>query len=256
MKNYKSLFPNSFTMGNMLCGFISILQSFDGNAKAAAWFIVLGAFLDSLDGTIARLSKVTSKFGVELDSLADFLTFGVATGVLLHAFKFNEFLGRWGFIVPVVFVMCSGFRLARFNLLASLEKKKKFLGLPVPVAALLLVSYVIFSFELWGGIEYGQFLISMVGVVSILMVSTVTYETFPVSLNTSENKFKFLLLFVFIIALIVEPELVLFPALSVYVLGCLGREVITMLRGEQRKVRQVSNSKKKPVDDDESENKS
>lgn len=256
MRNYKSLFPNSFTMGNMLCGFISILQSFDGNAKAAAWFIVLGAFLDSLDGTIARLSKVSSRFGVELDSLADFLTFGVATGVLLHAFKFSTFLGRWGFIVPVVFVMCSAYRLARFNLLADLEKKEKFLGLPVPVASLLLVSYVIFSYKLWGGIEYGQFLISMVGVVSILMVSTVTYETFPVRLNTSESKLKFLLLFVFIIALIVKPEMVLFPALLIYVLGCLLREVITMLRSEQRKVRQVRNLKKKSVSDDESEDKS
>ncbi|MFH1892512.1 MAG: CDP-alcohol phosphatidyltransferase family protein, partial [Candidatus Zixiibacteriota bacterium] len=93
MRNYRSLFPNSFTMGNMMCGFLSILSTLEGNAITAAWLIVLGAFLDSLDGKVARLTKVTSRFGVELDSLSDFLTFGVSTGVLLYAFKFHD-MGR------------------------------------------------------------------------------------------------------------------------------------------------------------------
>jgi len=233
-RNYRSLFPNSFTMGNMLCGFLSILSSLEGNAITAAWLIVLGAFLDSLDGKVARLSRVSSRFGVELDSFSDFLTFGVATAVLVHAFELHS-LGRWGWIVSGIYVMCSGYRLARFNLMASIEEKKKFLGLPVPVASMLLVSYVIFCYELFGQIEYREFVITLIAGVSVLMVSAVTYETFPENLGTRENRIKFLLLFVFVIALIIRPRLVLFPAVLMYVLLCFVRDLGSTLKGELRK---------------------
>jgi CDP-diacylglycerol--serine O-phosphatidyltransferase len=252
MRSYRSLVPNSFTMGNMLCGFLSILSSLEGNAITAAWLIVLGAFLDNLDGRVARMSKVSSSFGVELDSFSDFCTFGVATAVLIHAFSLNT-IGRWGWIVSGVYVMCSGYRLARFNLLATLEEKKKFLGLPVPAASMLLVSYVIFSYELWGGIEYVEFLISMIGVVSALMVSGVTYETFPENLSTVENKLKFLLLFVFIIAVIIKPRLVMFPAVLAYVLTCLIRELVTMFKGEQGATLLNRNSEKRSRKDGKSQ---
>ncbi len=252
MRSYRALVPNSFTMGNMLCGFLSILSCLEGNAITAAWLIVLGAFLDSLDGRIARMSKVSSSFGVELDSFSDFCTFGVATAVLLHAFSLST-LGRWGWIVSGVYVMCSGYRLARFNVLATLEEKKKFLGLPVPIASLLLVSYVIFSYELWGGIEYIELLISMIGVVSALMVSGITYETFPENLSTVENKVKFLLLFVFIIAVIIKPRLVMFPAVLAYMLTCLIRELVTMLKGEPGATSLNRNSEKRSREDGKSQ---
>jgi len=234
MRDYRALFPNSFTMGNVLCGFISILSALEGNVMTAAWLIVLGAFLDSLDGSIARLSGSTSHFGVELDSLADFLTFGAATGVLLHAVAFIEF-GRWGWIVPGVFVMAAGFRLARYNLMARHEEKKKFVGMPVPVASMLLVSYVIFSNEIWGAVQYERFLITMVAGVSALMVSGVTYENFPANFGGIENKLKFFLLFVFLIALIVfDPRIVMFPAILAYVLICLIRDMTMMLKNSNR----------------------
>ncbi|MCK4656868.1 MAG: CDP-diacylglycerol--serine O-phosphatidyltransferase [candidate division Zixibacteria bacterium] len=253
MRSYRALVPNSFTMGNMLCGFLSILSCLEGNAITAAWLIVLGAFLDSLDGRIARISKVSSSFGVELDSFSDFCTFGVATAVLIHAFGLST-LGRWGWIVSGVYVMCSGYRLARFNMQATLEEKKKFLGLPVPIASLLLVSYVIFSYELWGEIKYIELLISMIGAVSVLMVSSITYETFPENLSTVENKLKFLLLFAFIIGVIIKPRLVMFPAVLAYMLTCLVRELVTMLRGEQGATPLNRNSKKRSGKDGQSQN--
>ncbi len=251
MRSYRSLVPNAFTMGNMLCGFLSILSTLEGNAVAAAGLIVLGAFLDSLDGLVARASKVASSFGIELDSFSDFCTFGVATAVLIHAFSLNA-LGVWGLMVSAVYVMCSGYRLARFNLLATLEEKKKFLGLPAPVASMLLVSYVIFSYHLWGSIQYVEFLVSMLGGVSVLMVSGVTYETFPENLRGIENRLKFLLLFLFIIALIIKPRLVMFPAVLIYVLVCLAREVITKLGKDQRGAAsgQLDNSEEEVADND------
>ncbi len=227
-------------MGNMLCGFLSVVSSLEGQALTAAWLIVLGAFLDSLDGKVARLSKVSSRFGVELDSFADFMTFGVATAVLLYAFEFKE-IGRWGWIISGVFVMCSGYRLARYNMLASHEEKKKFYGLPVPVASMLLVSYLIFCYEVWGQIEYRQYLIAMVVGSSALMVSGVTYEIFPGNLISRENRVKFLLLLAFLIALIIKPRLVMFPAILGYVLLCLVRELIEMLTNGKRRSRNMNN---------------
>lgn len=252
MRSYKALVPNSFTMGNMLCGFLSILSCLEGNAVTAAWLIVLGAFLDSLDGRIARMSKVSSNFGVELDSFSDFCTFGVATAVLIHAFSLSS-LGRWGWIVSGVYVMCSGYRLARFNVLAKLEGQRKFLGLPAPMASLLLVSYVIFSYELWDGIEHVELLISMIGVVSALMVSSIAYDAFPDNLSTVENKVKFLLLIAFIIGVIIKPRLVLFPAVLVYMLTCLVRELVSMLMGEQGATPLNRNSEKRSRKDGKSQ---
>jgi phosphatidylserine synthase len=156
----------------------------------------------------------------------------------------------WGLMVSAVYVMCSGYRLARFNLLATLEEKKKFLGLPVPVASMLLVSYVIFSHYLWDGIEYIEFLVSMIGAVSVLMVSGVTYETFPENLGSVESRLKFLLLFLFIIALIIKPRLVLFPGVLAYVLLWPVREVMIKLKKDERGIMEDCDNSEREVTED------
>ncbi|NOY87847.1 MAG: CDP-diacylglycerol--serine O-phosphatidyltransferase, partial [FCB group bacterium] len=129
MSNYKGLFPGTFTMGNVVCGFLAILSAFEGHITTASWFIILAGFLDALDGKIARISGSASQFGVELDSLADFLSFGVAPAVLVYSIKLNS-LGKWGWIISIVYIMAAAYRLARFNLLADTEEKKDFVGLP------------------------------------------------------------------------------------------------------------------------------
>ncbi|RKX27117.1 MAG: CDP-diacylglycerol--serine O-phosphatidyltransferase, partial [Candidatus Zixiibacteriota bacterium] len=127
MSNYRGIFPGTFTMGNVVCGFLSILSSFEGNITTACWFVVLAGFLDALDGKVARLSGSASQFGVELDSLADFLSFGVAPAVLVYAIKLSS-LGKWGWMISIVYIMAAAYRLARYNLLADTEEKKEFLG--------------------------------------------------------------------------------------------------------------------------------
>ena len=148
-------------MGNVVCGFLSILSSIEGNITAACWFVVLAGFLDALDGKVARLSRTTSQFGVELDSLADFLSFGVGPAVIVYSVKLSA-LGKWGWIISIVFIMAAAYRLARFNLMADKEEKKEFVGLPVPAAAFGLVSFVIFSYSLWDQLRYDELLVSMV----------------------------------------------------------------------------------------------
>jgi len=224
MTKYRGIFPGTFTMGNVVCGFIAILTTFEGHITTACWFIILAGFLDALDGKIARLSNGTSQFGVELDSLADFLSFGVAPAFLVYAIKFSS-LGKWGWVPPIVFIMAAAYRLARFNLLADTEEKKDFIGLPVPMAALVVVSFIIFSYYLWDGLEYGELLISMIILLSFLMVSQVQYDTLPERFNTATDRIKLAILLAAGVAIIFNPRLLLFPIISLYILYGMIREL-------------------------------
>lgn len=222
--NYRGFIPGTFTMGNVVCGFLSILSAFEGHVTTACWFIFLAGFLDALDGKIARLSGGTSQFGVELDSLADFLSFGVAPAVLVYTIKLNS-LGKWGWVISIVFIMAASYRLARFNLLAETEEKKDFLGLPVPGAALTIVSYIIFSYYLWGRLEYSEILVSMVILFAFLMVSQVQYDAFPDRFESKQGKIKLGILVIAAVIIIFKPRLLLFPFFALYILFGMTREV-------------------------------
>lgn len=220
MRNIKGIFPGVFTVGNMFCGFLSVLSSFDGEIVFAAWMIILAAFFDALDGMVARFSKTASRFGVELDSFADLLSFGIAPAMLFYSLKLYP-LGRWGWILGFVFVICGAFRLTRFNLsLSKLEEKHPYMGLPIPSAAVTLVSYTLFCQEIWGVLRFPKALVTMIIAFSGLMVSGIEYETLPkFYLGDKKNKVKLIYVFIFIIALLINPRLVLFPFGLLYVLS-------------------------------------
>jgi CDP-diacylglycerol--serine O-phosphatidyltransferase len=220
VRNIKGFFPGVFTVGNMFCGFVSILYSFDGEPIFAAWMIVLAGFFDALDGKVARFAGSTSRFGVELDSLADLLSFGIAPTILFYNLNVYP-LGKWGWILGFVFVMCGAFRLARFNLQQSkLEEKLPYMGLPIPTAAITLVSYILFCNEIWGTLRFPKALITMIIAFSGLMVSGIEYETLPgFSFSDRKNKIKLVYIFVFLIALIINPRLALFPFGMLYILS-------------------------------------
>jgi CDP-diacylglycerol--serine O-phosphatidyltransferase len=217
MSNYKGFIPGTFTMGNVVCGFLAILSAFEGNITTACWFILLAGFLDALDGKVARLSGGSSQFGVELDSLADFLSFGVAPAVLVYSIKLNT-LGKWGWVISIVYIMAAAYRLARFNLLAETDEKKDFLGLPVPAGALAIVAYILFSYDLWGNLQYSEWLVSMVILFAFLMVSQVQYDTFPDRFETKTARIKLAIIVISVIIIIIKPRLLLFPFLSLYIL--------------------------------------
>lgn len=224
MPSYRGIFPGTFTMGNVVCGFLAILSAFEGNTTTACWFVILAAFLDALDGRVARLSGGASRFGIELDSLADFLSFGIAPAILVYSIKLSA-SGKWGWVISVVYIMASAYRLARFNLMVDTEEKKDFLGLPVPVAAVTLVSFIIFCYNLWGGLEYGELLVSMIILFAFLMVSQVQYDTFPGRFDTRQNRIKLAVLLVAAVVVIFNPRLLLFPVLASYILFGMVREI-------------------------------
>jgi len=172
MRNMRGILPGIFTMGNLACGFGAIViaggarhMEFPDQFNAlqeAARLITLAAFFDLLDGFVARFSKSSSEFGVQLDSIADIVSFGVAPAVLIINFSLVS-QGIWSWILAFVFVMAASFRLARFNLTATLESKSNFVGLSVPVAALSIVSFILFINEIRSFINFDEGLVAGIG---------------------------------------------------------------------------------------------
>jgi len=227
MPSYKGMIPGVFTAANVVCGFLALLSVIEGELITACWFVVLAAFLDGLDGKVARLSGIASQFGVELDSLADFLSFGVTPAVLIHAAEMDS-IGQWGWVVAIVYIMAAAYRLARYNLMVDTEEKQNFVGLPVPAAALALTGYVIFSDYLWGGLRHDQILVGIVVVCAFLMVSQVEYDVPPDRLDGPYRWHKAGLLTVASVALLIYPRLLLFPYAVLYILFGLAREAWRM----------------------------
>jgi len=220
VRNIRGIFPGVFTVGNMFCGFASILSSFDGETVFAAWMIILAGFFDALDGKIARFAGSASRFGVELDSFADLISFGIAPAMLFYNLGVYP-TGKWGWIPGFVFVICGAFRLARFNIqITKLGEKLPYIGLPIPTAAITLVSYTLFCSEVWGRLRYPKALITMIIAFSGLMVSGIEYETLPkFSLGDRKNKLKLVYLLIFLIILMINPRLALFPFGMLYILS-------------------------------------
>ena len=139
-KRLRKLIPNIITLGSMVCGLTAIQMAISEQWQNAVLLILVATILDTMDGAIARLLNATSKFGAELDSLADFLSFGVAPATVMYLWILND-AGKIGWIAALVFVMSSALRLARFNAAAEDQEKKPewgkyfFSGVPAPAGS-------------------------------------------------------------------------------------------------------------------------
>ena len=176
--------PSFFTLMNLLCGFGAITQIYAEGFQMAGWLIMLAAFFDALDGMMARLTKSTSIFGVELDSLSDIVSFGVAPAFLVYVFGLEQF-GLLGLLVAALPALCGAVRLARFNIQVELEGDKPdfFKGLPIPVQAAAIVALILnFDDASWFNtlsISNLSLLMPLVAVLAILMVSTIPFDALP-----------------------------------------------------------------------------
>jgi len=228
MNGIRGILPGIFTMGNLACGFGAIVIAGGSkhligperahNLNEAVWLIILAAFLDFLDGMVARLSRSSSRLGVEMDSLADIVSFGVAPGVMIISFSLIS-QANWAWILAFVYIMAGSFRLARFGLSASLEEKTNFVGLPIPSAAIAIVSYVLFCNEVWGQIRFEKFFIILVVASAALMVSSIEYETMPkFDFSKSKDRIKMLLLLLVAVGLMINASLIIFPLALAYII--------------------------------------
>ena len=237
----KGILPGMFTMGNLACGFGAIIictqakslppELIEHSLREATWLVILAAFFDFLDGLVARFSKTYSRFGVELDSLTDLVSFGVAPAVIIVSFSLIS-NGTWALILAFVYLMAGSFRLARFNLTAILEQKVNFVGLPIPSAAIVIISFILFSFELWGDIKIEKFFIILIVATSALMVSTIEFEVMPrFDFTKVKNRVKVGILFIFAIGVMWNASLVIFPLVALYILYGVARLLISIFIG-------------------------
>jgi len=180
MKITRAVVPSLFTVLNMFCGFLSIVQSSEGHFDFAAWFILLGGVFDSLDGMMARITKSTSEFGVEFDSLSDVVSFGAAPAFMVY--KLNLFhLEGFGVLISSLLLLMGGIRLARFNVQLVGFDKEYFNGLPIPASAITIVAFVLsFRNETVGLTGYPEMILPyLVTALALLMVSKVKYDPLP-----------------------------------------------------------------------------
>jgi CDP-diacylglycerol--serine O-phosphatidyltransferase len=175
LRKTKYLVPNSITALNMFFGFIAISYALEGLFSTAAWVIFLATLLDILDGRLARTLNASSKFGVEMDSFSDLVSFGVAPAVLIYQAFFTQ-AGYPGLVVAFLPALFAAFRLARFNVEWGRVEKTSIKGVPTPVCAWTLAGFVVFADVVWGQqaspTAAGAVCIS----IAFLMVSSIKFE--------------------------------------------------------------------------------
>lgn len=203
--------PNLFTSASLFCGFYSIIASFKEYFVPASVAILIAVIFDGLDGRVARLTNTTSKFGAEYDSLADVISFGVAPSILAYSWSLSIY-GKWGWIVAFFFVLCGSLRLARYNIQIGIIESKVFNGLPIPAAASVVATTVIF-FD-YAGVEgnfYNLFIIFFIVILSLLMVSGIKYYSFKDMTLLARKPFTiFFWSIVLLIIIVLEWETMLF----------------------------------------------
>lgn len=204
------ILPSLFTTGNVFCGFYAFIAVFNDQHYVAAWAIVVALIFDVLDGRIARLTKTTSAFGAQYDSLADVISFGMAPAFLAYSWVMKPF-NRVGWMAAFLFLLCAALRLARFNITKPDVKGDYFIGLPTPAAAAVLASLVIGFEDLFATRINPMVMVAVVYGLAFLMVSNIKYPAMK-RLNFRKRvafpRFLFVILFIYVLATI--PRIALF----------------------------------------------
>lgn len=221
-KRHKGIYilPNLFTSMNIFCGFYAIVASIDSKFEVAAVAILVAMVFDILDGKIARITNTTSQFGIEYDSLADVISFGLAPGLLVYLWALKP-LGRLGWLAAFLYAVCGALRLARFNSKADVNPSPHFTGLPIPGGAAIIATTVLFCLEFADKFTISpKVFVVMLFAVSFLMVSSIEYNSFKKIELVKKINFNSLvsaiLIFVFIA---VNPQSALFFVTFGYVLS-------------------------------------
>lgn len=224
------LLPSMFTMANMFCGYACIVYSMRGEFATAAPFIGLAIVLDMLDGRIARLTGSASQFGVEFDSMADIISFGVAPAIMSFAWALQP-LGRLGWAAGFIFVAAAAVRLARFNIQSGAQDKRYFVGMPSPAAAGVIASTIYLFPE---GPQDRQTALSalvMVVVPALLMVSTIRFRSVK-AIDVGWHRSYFGLFFVAVMLALIasHPRIALVMLAYSYTVGAIVAWIVARIR--------------------------
>lgn len=239
LKRALFILPNAFTMASIFCGVYAILHTVLYSGPEALYHsaiaVFFAGFFDMFDGRVARLTKTQSDFGMEFDSLADVISFGVAPAVIVYRWALWP-VGPIGILTVTCFTACGAIRLARFNVLARRPSTSSnySVGLPIPIAASMLIALVVAHFRLFEGLPVTRHVsvIFLVLALAFLMVSSVSFWTFK---NVKFGRRTIFLLFVAAIALFVAGlkipvSLILVAFLGVYICAGVAREIYMAIK--------------------------
>lgn len=227
------LLPSMFTVGNMFAGFFALIATINGHYGSAAIAIGIAVVLDGLDGRVARMANATSDFGLQLDSLADVISFGVAPAVLIYSWGLAEF-GNFARFSAFLFVTCGAMRLARFNV--QMKNLKSFAGLPIPAGA----GYMAATVHLFGTPPHSDvfkyYLIAATFVISLLMISTIRYPSLKqLNLGKGKSHLTVLALAVVVAGVVFYSQQVLMAIAFVYTASGIGLKAFHLVRRQTHK---------------------
>ena len=223
------LLPNLFTTGGMFAGFFAIIAASQGRFEAACVAIFIAAVLDGVDGRVARLTNTQSEFGVQYDSLADLISFGMAPALVMYYWALSTYrldgltIGRIGWLAAFLYAACAALRLARFNSQVAQVDKRWFVGLASPAAAGLMASFVWTAHDLGlVGRDLRHLALVVTIVAGLLMVSRLRYSSFKGGGGLKGERVPFwamVLALVVLIALVLDPPRLLLAAAVIYALS-------------------------------------
>jgi CDP-diacylglycerol---serine O-phosphatidyltransferase len=219
--------PSALTLGNLFFGVWAIVSAARGEFERAAWLIVIAGIADTLDGRVARITRTGSRFGEELDSLVDAISFGVAPALIIYFLFLAD--GTWSWIAGFFYVSAAVVRLARFNVEQAGHAKVAFHGLPSPSAGMTLATFYPFSqtplFEQYlSGFRWPELMIGLMIVLGLLMMSHVLYPVVPkFGFRTRRGIINGLFLLTMIVLAITMPSYFFFPALLGYIAYGIGK---------------------------------
>lgn len=236
------ILPNMLTTLSMFLGFLAMVWASQGKFESACFAILVSALMDGLDGKVARLTNTASEFGVQYDSLADLVAFGLAPAFLLWHWQLCIF-GRAGVAAAFIYSACGALRLARFNVSTTVTSKRFFIGLPIPAGGCTLVTYIFFAQLLPSSfsniIAYGAFIFSVM--VGLLMVSRIRYFSFKEYDFLRNHPLRSMIAFLFLFAVLVsQPRIFSFTYCVLYILGGIIYTFIILPRHNRDLIRALS----------------
>ncbi len=245
MKKGIYILPNLLTLSSMFLGFYSIIASLESQYELAAWTIMAATIFDVLDGWVARITHTTTRFGIEIDSLSDVISFGVAPAVLVYTWTLSSF-GRVGWLGAFFLVACAALRLARFNIQMGSTEKKHFTGLPTPASAMAISTSVLAYDDIIGILESiglprlasvvndDYWVLAMTFVLAALMVSNITYHSLKEANLKERRPFGILVLISAFLAIVAyHPALVLFFVSMSYVAAGIIEAIYGLVRRQR-----------------------
>jgi CDP-diacylglycerol--serine O-phosphatidyltransferase len=196
---------------------MAIITAAQGEFQKAAWLIIAAALFDALDGKLARLFGVPSRFGMEFDSIADMVSFCTAPAILVYFAYLQNLMPLVAAVISFIPLLAGGVRLARFNVSQDETPLPIFIGLPTPAAALVISSFILFSFSVRNDVGDPRIAISLMFGLALLMISHIRYSKIPELGNGRKAVIKLIVIVLMAVATVFWREYVVFPGIVLYV---------------------------------------